>query len=209
MLTLLAVIDGRMRDDSSSAHMSADHLAALLDRRQAPVERDRAMRHLAECDDCRREFTELRTMLDRPGRRAFNRRNVVVVLAAAALTFVVLPRVIQEDLGDPGATVTRSPGTPVPLDLPAIPAVSPLRGAFAERAGLRLTWGAAGINASYIVSVKDTAGAEVWKAAVQDTSHALPDSVALVVGRRYFWSVEARLPDGRTARTEVQSFTVR
>ena len=40
MTTLLAVIEGRMRDETSSVHLTSDRVAAFLDSRLTGAERD-------------------------------------------------------------------------------------------------------------------------------------------------------------------------
>jgi hypothetical protein len=68
----------------------------------------------------------------------------------------------------------------------------------------------AGVGATYTVTVQDSSSAEVWKrASWSDTSITVPDSVRLNPGSLYFWSVDARLVDGNTAKTGPHTFIVR
>src|SRR6185503_11360105 len=87
MTIQFALVDGRMREEISTDHLSSDHLAAFLDGRLTGTERERAVRHFAGCGECREELTELRDML--AGARPGSRRWVAPAIAAAAIVTVV------------------------------------------------------------------------------------------------------------------------
>jgi hypothetical protein len=59
------------------------------------------------------------------------------------------------------------------------------------------------------VTVQDTSGAVIWSASLTDTTASIPPDVRLVGGRKYFWSVDARLGDGASTSTGVRIFTMR
>jgi putative zinc finger protein len=206
MTPLLVGPDNTMSDTPSSTHVTSDRLAAFLDGRLARADRDRAVRHFAECEECRRELAELRTILATvPVSR---RRNWIAVTAglAAVLAFamVVRQRVSTPgDFGPPPPDAVRAGEV-----LPEIDVVAPVASEPVARSEMRLVWHSVGAGAQYSVVVQDTAGTEIWKATTADTS-VVPDIARLEPGHRYFWNVDARLADGRTAGTRANRFRVR
>jgi hypothetical protein len=46
----------------------------------------------------------------------------------------------------------------------------------------------------------------LWEATLGDTAATLPRGVKLGARQQYFWSVDAQLVDGRSARAGVQRF---
>ena len=207
MTTLLALVDGRMRDDVSGAHLASDRVAALLDGRLTGADRADAVRHLADCPECRREFSALRDVVDtaRPARTA--RWLTAAAGVAAVFLLMVLPFARQSDSGDPGTGAMRANEPAVPGATMSV--VEPADGAIVARQALRLAWKSAGPGATYSVIVQDSAGAPVWSAEPSDTSVTIPDSVTLARSARYLWSVDARLADGRSDRTQVHRFIVK
>lgn len=207
MTTHLALVDGRMRD-TTSGHLTSEHLAAFLDGRLTGAERERAVRHFASCAECREELTELRDVLDAP-RATGSRRWVAVAAAAAAIVaFAMIPRMVRESSPDGAARVRGSEAIQRP-DGPSIEIVSPTDRSQVTPTGLELSWRALGSGATYTVTVQDTTGSDVWSVSDTTTRVALPDTVRLQPGHRYFWSVDARLADGTTAKTRVYSFIIR
>jgi hypothetical protein len=205
----LALVNGRMRGEISSDHVSSDHLAAFLDGRLTGAERERAVRHFAGCNECRQELTELRVVLGSV-RRPGSRRWVVVATATAAiLTFMMLPRGGDDTPEGKGARVRAESGLRLP-DEPAIAVVSPADQSTVRQSGVALVWRSAGVGATYSLTVQDSSGGEVWRRVnLVDTSITVPDSVRLRPGHLYFWSVDARLGDGGTAKTGARTFIVR
>jgi hypothetical protein len=86
---------------------------------------------------------------------------------------------------------------------------SPLDSAVVERSELKLAWQSAGPGARYRVTVQDNAGNSIWAAELDDTTSVVPETARLERGTRYFWSVDARLADGSSARTGARQFTIR
>ena len=206
----LALVDGRMRELISSDHLSSEHLAAFLDGRLTGTERERAVRHFAGCAECREELTELRDML--AGAMPRSRRWVVAAAAAAAIfAFITIPRIMGVVGGDPAERVRAEPSTRSSVSTnAAIPVLSPADQESVPQTGVELSWRSAGYGATYTVTVQDSSGNEVWRrTSVPDTNAAIPDSVGFRPGSRYFWSVDARLMDGNTAKTGPHTFFVR
>ena len=198
-----------MRDETSSAHLTSDRVAAFLDDRLIGAERDSAVRHFAECAECRRELTELRGVLDSVKRPRSRRWVAVAAGVAAILAFTMLPRLASNDVdtSDPGLT-RAADGQHTIGGSSVIGFHSPSDSAIVPRSGLELVWETAGAGATYLVTVQDSSGSITWSGTVTDTSAAVP-AARLSPGSRYFWSVDARLADGRTAKTGVHYFTVK
>lgn len=205
----LALVNGRMRGEISSDHVSSEHLAAFLDGRLTGSERERAVRHFAGCGECRQELTELREVLAAP-RGAISRRWIVVGGAVAAImAFVLVPRVVRDDSSGESARIRAEDGRRLPDGTPGIGVVTPDDKARVSPTGLTLAWRPAAGVAMYVVTILDSTGAQVWSHSSADTSVMIPISARLRPGSRYFWSVDARLADGTTAKTGARTFTVR
>jgi len=198
-----------MRDETSSVHLTNDRVAAFLDSRLTGAERDAAVRHLAECAECRAELTALRAVLDTARERRPHRWIAAATAVAAILAFAMLPRLAGNDTESPAVGLTRADeGVRTTDGVPGIAIHSPADRADVARDGLTLAWSSVGAGAAYDVTVQDSAGGAVWRARLSDTTVVLPNSARLTSGSRYFWSVDARLADGRTIKTTVR-FTIR
>jgi hypothetical protein len=211
MAIQLALVNGRMRmrDDTTPVHLTSERVAALLEGRLTGVNRERAVSHLAGCDECRQELTELRSVLDTAHQMRSRRWMAAIAAVAAMLAFAILPRLTADRTSDGSAGVTRTEDARFPDGTQVIGVVGPSDRALVSPTRVELTWHQTGAGARYLVSVLDTSGATVWTVSVSDTSVLVPDSARLMTGNRYFWSVDARLANGRTAKTGVFSFTVR
>ena len=69
-------------------------------------------------------------------------------------------------------------------------------------------WRSGGVDATYRLTVQDRSGGVVWDTTVADTAVALPRQLVLEKGQ-YFWSVDAQLADGGSAKAGAHQFTVR
>lgn len=208
MTILLAVVEGRMRDEPISVHLTSDRVAAFLDGGLDGAERASAVRHFAECAECRRELAELRGVLDSAHRPRSRGWVAAAAGVAAILAFTLLPRLSSND--NPEAGLTRAVENQRAIGGSSVIGFrSPGDSAIVAASGLELVWETAGQGATYLVTVLDSLGSIAWSRTLTDTSVAVPDSARLTTGSRYFWSVDARLADGRTAKTGVRHFTVR
>ena len=207
----LALVNGRMRmrDDTTPVHLTSERVAAFLEGRLTGEDRERAVSHLAGCDECRQELTELRSVLDTAQRPRSPRWIAAASAVAAILVLVMLPRLTADRALDRNAGVTRAEDARFAAGTQVIGIITPSDRAPVSPARLELTWHQAGAGARYLVTVQDTSGTAVWTVSVSDTSVVVPDSARLTTGSRYFWSVDARLANGRTAKTGVVSFLVR
>lgn len=199
------------RTHLGSEHLTTGQVAAILDERLHESDRTPALAHLAACADCRREVADLhRALRDHTrDRRSIRPWLVAVSGVAAALILIALPAGfdrVRPRYDSPAATRV---GGAAPTDRPPwLVIVAPTEGATVD-ATTTLAWRSGGPDASYLVTVQDTSGAVTWSSTLTDTTVALPASAGLVRGRRYFWSVDARLSDGASATTGVRAFVVR
>ena len=180
------------------AHMNEFEVAAYLDRRLPASDRDRLERHLADCEDCRQEVSEIHRILVRGRRRRRILVGGVLLATAAALLLVVRPAVLASR-GAIGTLQVRDAGSS-----PTLIAYGP-SGEAALRS-LRFVWGAAPGVTTYRLTVSGDDGVPVWTASVSDTVMILPDSVRLQAGRRYLWIADALLQDGATRSTGLREF---
>lgn len=178
--------------------MNEFEVAAYLDRRLQPPDRERITRHLANCADCRLEISEMSYLLARVRRRRVVFAGGILLATAAALLLVVRPVMVHpaEDLASPALRETGGNASLIGY------------GPSGEVAfgSIRFVWGAAPSATTYRLTVSGADGVPVWSASTLDTSATLPDSVRLQVGRRYFWLADALLDDGATGSTGPREF---
>jgi hypothetical protein len=172
--------------------------------------------HLLTCDDCREEVrlaTAVRAEVATLGAHSQTKVSplrgrgpwwVIGTAAAAAGVVLLLGRnAIQPRSEGP---VTR--GHAAAEGVPEVATVEPAPGSMLGRAGLTFVWRSAGQEVEYKVTVTNEPGDVVWRGAGLDTVQHLPQSVRLSAGQSYSWYVDALLPDGRSAISKVQRFTV-
>lgn len=178
-------------------------LAAYLDRGLSQSDRDRIETHLASCGECRAHVVASQKTLDEQ-KRLPRSRAMWGALAAAALLFVLLvkPQISLRDTRQGSDIRVRGE-----TQSSRVVTYGP-RGEVSA-AGLRFVWGSAGAEAVYKFSATARDGSELWSISTRDTSVALPGSVTLRAGDRYFWQVDALRPDGSTLSTGLEEFVVR
>ena len=195
-----------MTQRPDTQHPSDEHVAAFLDGRLTANERGHILTHFAACAECRREMTVARQVLG--SRRSVRRAPMIGLLTviAAVLAFVVV-RPIAHDSARPGPAVRSADQVSQPDRMAGLTVVAP-----ADRAVVDSTivfqWRSGGPDATYRVTVQDPSGAVVWDTTLADTAVALPHSVGLARGQ-YFWSLDAQLADGGSAKAGAHRFTVR
>ncbi|HUQ79900.1 MAG TPA: zf-HC2 domain-containing protein [Gemmatimonadaceae bacterium] len=184
-----------------AAHLSVAQLSAHLDRRLGGAERASVVSHLAECDECRREYRETGQLVSRrsPARVASGLR----LLAAATLAFVFLPH------GPPGQPLPERDNA---VERVAQPDAAPAVRIATPRDGQRLTsgrtfvWHGEARNALFRLTVQAADGSVLWRTSGPDTTATVPDSVRFAPNTVYYWSVEALHADGRPARSRATPF---
>jgi hypothetical protein len=176
-------------------------IAAYLDRGVSGAERDRIEAHLVECPECRRHVLDNEELIQRVRRpkRLLIGSTVVAAAAAAAVIIVAVPSFRGGD-----AVL----GNPLYRDAVASSSLIAYGPTGESRLGsLRFVWSPAPGAMSYRLTVSRADGATVWTQSSRDTVAALPDSVTLRVGDRYFWVSDALLADGGRRSTGLQEFT--
>lgn len=195
-------------------HVSAELLAAYLERRLDPAERAAVDRHLAGCDACREDLAAAGRMLRRyrrPGRRA----------ATAAAVGVAALLVLMVRAGDGGPGDLAAPDEPAAVELyrsgptdaaarSAAVARNPVPGAtVAAGEPLTFRWVPAGRDVMHRVVLADEAGRTLWLTETLDSTATLPGDVTLRAGAVYIWYVDVVDADGEAIGSRPVSFTVR
>ncbi len=210
----LLMTDTNASASDSAGHPASDAIAAFVDRCVNDAERDRLLAHFASCAACRREMADVREAVTTAGREqraggAVSRRWPVLMvgLAAVLLLAIGLPRRTPIRVVGP-EPVTRTPIAEPVTDPASLAVVAPMEGQ-ALGVDRSLRWHTGGVDATYEVTVQDSAGAPIWSASLTDTIVVVPDSARLVAGAGYFWSVDVRRADGSTSRSGVHRFVAR
>lgn len=183
--------------DNSSTHLTAEQVAAYLDRALSSGDRASVETHLARCPECRHELLVAAGLLRaRPWWRSWYVWAPAAGAAAALALLIAWPSVPQRVAGP----VLRSGDE----GIHRFSAVQPAADVPVATDSLVFIWRSAGPEAHYQVTVAEAAGDPVWRGEIGDTVLVLP--VELRRGAMYFWYVDALLPDGETATTGVQRF---
>jgi hypothetical protein len=195
---------------SPDAHLTADEVAMYLDARMSEADRRRVEAHLADCDICRGEVLEVRSMLRTAPRRSSTRWYTVAVTgaAAAAVLLIALPR--------HDARPTRGDGEPGTTERAVLPdasrdsvqIVAPSVGEIVARRALTFVWRRGSGDARFTVTLMNERGDVAWSANTRDTVVTLPTSVALGPRTTYILYVDALRVDGTSTRSSPRSFIV-
>lgn len=184
-------------------------IAAVVDGALDPAARGEAMRHLASCARCRRAVASVLQGLDDPavarevaaferGRvRRLSRFALPAAVAAALLLFLVWPHAADDGSSRHRAPTITSAVAPVPL--------APVATVADARV---LRWTAVPGADRYHVTLFDARGRVRYDVQLADTVAALPDSVTLIPGQPYLWSVEARIGWDRWSSSPLTEFSV-
>jgi hypothetical protein len=184
-------------------HLSAENMAALVDRRLSVAARRIAEAHLADCHTCREEFVAVQRLV-RSSRRL--RRSLMIALplgAAAALAFMWIRFDSVPQVTNPPSTLRGAPEGMI-----EIAAVSPLNGTQVRADSVALIWRDVGDGVRYQVNLSTSDGSQVFSEATPDTLLRVRVTDQRLHAGTYFWYVDALLADGRTATTGVQRFEV-
>jgi hypothetical protein len=189
---------------SSAPHLSVEDIAGMIDGSLATADRERAERHLVECDECREELatcTRVVTSGVAPPVRRFPWRHLLP-LAAGILVVVWLRRPATPDrVSDVSERAAPSMGS-------RIGTVFPAAGASVAAGALHFACHPIDGCEGYHVVVKDASGAPVWSGDVADTTLVLPDSVRLELNAPYVWRVDGERGDGSTAASAESGFRI-
>lgn len=184
------------RPDPGPCELAPEEMLAVLQGTAAPADRERVLSVIATHPACKEEFDLLRAvaLAGAPPRRAWFQAPwalAAILVVGAGLGALALIRGTE----------------PVPVyrgdaDSPRL--VSPLREIGDSE--VAFTWRPVRDAWVYEVTVVAEADVTRWQGSTADTTLVLPDSV-LRAGTAFRWWVAARLPDGRSLRSE--SATVR
>jgi hypothetical protein len=215
-------------------HPDEESLAALLECATPEQADPRIVEHLASCDQCRREWLDLRGDAERlgdlaetveppwelervatgalaregvaqPTRRGFRPGYRLLLGTAAALVLAGVALLVPWDRTGDRDTLRSQPT--------AVRSLNPLEPAGAIRPGEPPTfrWTAApGATAYELVVAEASTGETVLRARVMDTEHRLSEQEAsrLLPGREYRWLVRAERGRGRSQTGPAAAFSV-
>ena len=182
-------------------HLESGEVASYLDRVLAPAEQARVEAHLADCAECRGEVIDVSRVRHIRSRSRWLILGPAVAAAAIALFLFARPA----ETPAPG-TVLRAGEEPPRA---AVALVAPAEDAAIASRFPTFTWRASEAGVSYRLTVSDRRGDVVWTTTTSDTTAHAPTDVRFLVGRPYFWYVDALLPDGRSVTSGARKFTTR
>jgi len=189
----------------ASDHVRPEELAAYLDGKLRPEERQAVERHLLVCAECRQDLAEAAELGAGPRRSTWVTLGLPIA-AAAVLAVAVIGRGDRVPPPEAGPPVLRAPQ---PEGTRPLATVGPADGAGVPLDSLVFRWRSAGGQVHYVLTVTDQAGDVAWTTSTSDTSVALPSGVGLRGGARYYWYVDALLEGATSSTTGVREFIVR
>ena len=185
-------------------HPTTDMLAAFLDERLSPVERDEVAGHLDACDECRHELSVAASAL---AAHAGERRRPRWLLPAAVAAVIATLLLVPLSMDDAGETTPLQRGDR-PEGVQIFAGVAPEDGVGVSRGELsQFQWRSVASGATYAVVLTNSMGDEVWTVSTTDTVASLPEAVQLGPGL-YFWWVDALLGGTETAMMETRELTI-
>ncbi len=179
-----------------SACPPPEDVAALADGTLPDARRLALVDHVAACADCSRDLALLHSVA--AARQPAPYRRIAMAAAAVLALAVGAPLVWRAMSPPPTDDVFRGAGLRMALVAPT--------GTVDAEAGRLLVWRRVEGAAEYRVELI-RGGAVGFSATTGDTSLTLPDSVRLVTGTDYEWSVEARVEGERVS--DLERFQVR
>jgi hypothetical protein len=179
---------------TTDGHLSPEQLSAYLARPRDAS--DDVVEHLARCTECRHEMMEVSAYT---GRRPAATRLWAPALAAAVVLAIAWPRLgmntSRDAHRDPGIAAITAPRALSPVGpVDSIPGFA---------------WSSTPGAEGYDVRLFDDQGTVLVQLGSTDTTAAVPDSVSLAAGRRYYWKVDARTDFGRRSSSELVEFSIR
>jgi hypothetical protein len=200
-------------------------LAAFVDEGLAPHERARVKAHAAGCDYCAGQIGALVRLekIEPPSAippALLARARVLAsaraaptgwrwgMAAAAATCFAMIltfwVRAPQPARDSAIELVRKTP------DSTAVPELLfPREGAAVTRQGLIFRWRPVEGSLYYAVRILSAAGDPIWNARINGTEVLMPQSIWLAPGQKYYASVDAWLPEGKSVKCPVVGFEVR
>jgi anti-sigma factor RsiW len=179
-------------------HMNDLDVAAYIDRGLKPQRLTEIEEHLAYCEECRENLVKAQELVSHSSASRNYLRYVALAAAAAVVAIVAMPSLRNTpDRSD----VMRAAAAAYPLAV-----YGPVGDVTSSP--VRFTWARVPNALSYHLSVTTSTGDSIWSASSSDTSVVAPDTIALVTGIRYLWSVDAITTDGSTRSTGRHEFGI-
>lgn len=185
--------------------LGPDEIAAFLDGRLAGEDLKRLEARLADDPAARQELIRtsriLSTSPQPKKRRDYTSLPLMATLAAAAaIAFVFLrPAGIERGAGE--IPIERTTAT---AEMYRVEIIAPDEDGDLGRLDRPLVWHSID-KATYRVVVSDSTGQTIYEGNTSDTAISIP--VQLKTGARYYWSVDALVPDGSSASSGAHEFT--
>ena len=204
----LTVSDTRLSPD---AHLTSGEVAVYLDGRMSELDRRRVDTHLADCDVCRGEVLEVRSMLRSAPRQPRARAPIsaIVGAVAAALVLVVAPwKYARQSGSDLESQVATERAVLPDAGRDSVQILAPAVGATVARRSTMFVWRRGVADSRFTVTVMSERGDVMWSASTRDSVMTLPDSVPLPPGTAYILYVDALRSDGTSARSAPRSCTI-
>jgi len=181
-------------------HVKDIDIAAYLDRGLGPDQLERVEEHLSSCSYCRENVIKTQELVAAAHRPRRFYHGIAIIAAAAAVAIFAVPT-LRPLLNRDARNVLRDDGAKA-----GIVAYGPIGEVTGP--GLRFTWGASAGALSYRLSLTNSAGVAIWTSSGTDTTASLPDSVPIIRGATYTWTVDAVIDDGTTRSTGLHEFGI-
>ena len=200
-------------------------LAAFVDGGLTPRERGRVAGHAAGCGYCIGQIGTLARMaaaeppFEVPPAVLARARALAPVSAAplgwrwgmavaAATGFaVILTFSVRAPRSAGDSTIEQVRKAPDPSALPEL--LFPREGTVVERQALVFQWRPVEPSLYYDVRILSADGDPIWNERISASKAQIPQSIRLVPGQKYYASVDAWLPDGKSVKCPVVGFKVR
>jgi Putative zinc-finger len=202
-------------------------LAAFVEQRLAGSEQARVEAHVAGCDYCLGQVGALERLQDAappdevPPRMLAAARALLIggsraakpawYWGAAAATTACLVLVVTFGVRSPQAVLDSPPQTvrSTADHATTTPELTfPREAAIVPRAALEFRWNRVERALFYEVRVVTADGDLVWETRADQTEARMPAAVRLANGERFYVSVSAGLPEGKTVKAHVVGFQV-
>jgi hypothetical protein len=195
--------DSMHAEPNRASHVSAEQLAAHLERRLRGGERSAVVAHLAECSECRAEFAAAGQLVPRWQSVRWPFIAGGLIAAAASIVLVSSPTRVASELPLSGGVTER---VAQPEAAPPVVVTAPLDGERLTGPRVQLTWQSHGPNTLYRVTVQSSEGRVLWRSDTNDTTITVSADTKLATGEIYYWFVEALQADGRSSRSRATAF---
>lgn len=190
----------RYRRQSGADHLTLSDIAAYVDGVASPEDQRRIEGHAADCPECGDEIVAAAHAV-RPNRG--RRRAGMSIPLAAGLAALLLLRPGSTDLPQTPPSFRNGGREPVRVQV-----LSPADRATVRSSEARFVWRPAALEASYTFQITNEIGDVLWEGQTPDTTLDLTQHLLLREGLRYFWRVDALLPDGTEAGSGAHELRV-